>query len=547
MFIGSLFSLLLAASEVPAGPVAAAPTAAPAPRLIVAISVDQFSADLFAEYRPLFTAGLRRLQTGPVFPSGFQSHAATETCPGHSTILTGSHPARTGIIANDWYEFGVPRADKRVYCTEDPTEPGTSSANYVVSPVHLRVPTLGDRMKAANPASRVVSVAGKDRAAIMMGGHAIDEPWFWNGKAYVTLKTNAKPVPAVVRRVNAAVADAMTRADPAVVPAVCRSRASDIRVADRTFGTPLARAAGDYSGFRASLAFDRATTDIAIGLIQDMKLGQGSAPDVLSIGLSATDYVGHGFGTEGAEMCAQLMGVDENVGRILAALDATHVPYVVVLTADHGGHDMPERNRTRSVTDAVRADAALLPAAMGRSLASEFGLTGPVLVGGAPFGDIYLAPDVPDALRSRVLSAARARYLAHPQVAAVFTAEELRRMPSPTGPVDEWSVAERFRASFDPARSGDLLVALKPHVTPVPDPHLLIATHGSVWNYDRRVPILFYRPGAPGFEQPLPVETVDILPTLAALVDLPIPAAEIDGRCLDLDPGANDTCHAAGH
>ena len=245
MFIGSLFSLLLAASAVPAGPVAAAPTAAPAPRLIVAISVDQFSADLFAEYRPLFTAGLRRLQTGPVFPSGFQSHAATETCPGHSTILTGSHPARTGIIANDWYEFGVPRADKRVYCTEDPTEPGTSSANYVVSPVHLRVPTLGDRMKAANPASRVVSVAGKDRAAIMMGGHAIDEPWFWNGKAYVTLKTNVKPVPAVVRRVNAAVADAMTRADPAVVPAVCRSRASDIRVADRTFGTPLARAAGD--------------------------------------------------------------------------------------------------------------------------------------------------------------------------------------------------------------------------------------------------------------------------------------------------------------
>ena len=153
---------------------------------------------------------------------------------------------------------------------------------------------------------------------------------------------------------------------------------------------------------------------------------------------------------------------------------------------------------------------------------------------GAPFGDIYLAPDVPTSLRSRVLEAARARYLAHPQVAAVFTAAELRRMPSPTGNVDEWSVAERFRASFDPERSGDLLVALKPHVTPVPDPHLLIATHGSVWNYDRRVPILFYRPGAPGFEQPLPVETVDILPTLAALIGLSIPAAEIDGRRLDL-------------
>jgi predicted AlkP superfamily pyrophosphatase or phosphodiesterase len=49
------------------------------------------------------------------------------------------------------------------------------------------------------------------------------------------------------------------------------------------------------------------------------------APDVLAIGLSATDYVGHIFGTEGAEMCAQLLGVDDNVGRILAALDASHM------------------------------------------------------------------------------------------------------------------------------------------------------------------------------------------------------------------------------
>jgi len=539
MILGPLISALIAAAPVAAG-------ATPPPRLIVAISVDQFSADLFAEYRPLFTAGLRRLQGGAVFPSGFQSHAATETCPGHSTLLTGARPARTGIIANEWYDFSLSRADKKVYCAEDPTAPGSNSSSYLVSPDHLRVPTLGDRMKALDPASRVVSVAGKDRAAIMMGGHAIDEPWFWNGRSYVTLKTNGKPVPAVVRQVNAAVADAMTRIAPAALPAVCRSRARPVAVAGKTLGAPQDRAAGDYGAFRTSLAFDRATTDIAIGLIRDLKLGAGAAPDVISIGLSATDYVGHGFGTEGAEMCAQLMGVDENVGRILTALDQTHAPYVVVLTADHGGHDMPERNQLRGMPDAVRADAALVPSVMGRALAEEFGLKGSALAGGAPFGDIYLSPEVPAPLRGRVLAAARARYLAHPQVAAVFTSAELQRMPAPTGPVDEWTVADRFRASFDAERSGDLLVALRPHVTPVPDPRLLIATHGSVWNYDRRVPILFYRPGAPGFEQPLPVETVDILPTLAALMGLPIPASEIDGRCIDLDPGAADTCAGAG-
>ena len=65
-------------------------------------------------------------------------------------------------------------------------------------------------------------------------------------------------------------------------------------------------------------------------------------------------------------------------------------------------------------------------------------------------------------------------------------------------------------------------------------------THGSPWDYDRRVPILFWRKGMTGFEQPLSVETVDIVPTLAATIGLPV--SGLDGRCLDLDPGAASTC-----
>ena len=67
-----------------------------------------------------------------------------------------------------------------------------------------------------------------------------------------------------------------------------------------------------------------------------------------------------------------------------------------------------------------------------------------------------------------------------------------------------------------------------------------VETHGSPWDYDRRVPILFWRRGMLGFEQPLSVETVDIMPTLAATIGLSVPP--VDGRCLDLDPGPNDTC-----
>ena len=104
----------------------------PPPKLLVVISVDQFSANLFDEYRPQFTAGMARLASGTVFDNGFQSHAMTETCPGHSTILTGDHPSRTGIVGNTWIDQSIGRPDKTIYCAEDETVPGTSSTAYKV-------------------------------------------------------------------------------------------------------------------------------------------------------------------------------------------------------------------------------------------------------------------------------------------------------------------------------------------------------------------------------------------------------------------------------
>lgn len=512
------------------------------PRLIVAISVDQFSADLFAEYRGLFTGGLKRLQDGAVFPSGYQSHAATETCPGHSTLLTGLRPARTGIIANEWYDPSLQRADKKVYCAEDPAVPGSSSTHYTVSANFLHAQTLGDRLKAFNAQSRVVSVAGKDRAAVMMGGHTVDQLWYFASDSFVSWPAATAPPPKTIETTNAAIAKLIAAPVGAPLPSACQTRAVPLPVAGHVVGVPHDAVAGSAASFRNSLGFDRAISDLAIGLIRELKLGAGSAPDLLAIGLSATDYVGHTFGTEGAEMCAQLLGLDQDVGRILDALDATQVRYVVVLTADHGGHDLPERNSMRGMADAARIDPHLAPASLGLELAAEFNLKPPVLFAVQSFGDIYLSRDIPEALRPRVLQAARAKYLSYPQVAAVFTAAELERTPLPQGPPDEWTLAERFRASFDAARSGDLLVALKPHVTPIVDARQSVATHGSPWNYDRRVPIIFYSPGAAGFEQPEAIETVDIMPTLAALIGMPIAAGQVDGHCIDLDPGPRDTC-----
>ncbi|MFA5968897.1 MAG: alkaline phosphatase family protein [Sphingomonas sp.] len=532
-------------SAVPPAPQPALQIVQAPPRLIVAISVDQFSADLFAEYRNHFTGGFARLLKGAVFPSGYQSHAATETCPGHSTILTGMRPEHTGIIANNWVDLKTARDDKTVYCAEDESVPGSSSSSYTVSDKHLLVPTLGERMKAANPASRVFSVAGKDRAAVMMGGHAVDQLWWWDGKKFTSYAGRAEP-PIIIRANEAVTAMIGTAQPPLDLPDDCKAhdRAIDIG-GGKSVGTGrFARAAGDARGFRASPEIDGTVFAIAAGLIQSEKLGTGPAPDLIAIGASATDYVGHTYGTEGSEMCIQLHELDQSMGDFFDTLDKLGLDYEVVLTADHGGHDLPERNRDHAIVEAQRIDPGFTTRAINDAVAAKLHLTGQLIHGDVGSGDIWIDPALAPKQHDAVLKEALALYRGNPQVAAAFSRAELEATADPSGPPETWTLVQRARASFYPPRSGDIVVALKPRITPIADPTRgYVATHGSFWDYDRRVPILFWRRNMTGFEQPLSVETVDIMPTLAATIGLPLSEPKPDGRCLDLDAGTGTTCH----
>ena len=521
--------------------VPAAKTLAPnAPKLVVVISVDQFSADLFDEYRPHFTGGLARLAGGVAFRNGYQGHAATETCPGHSTILTGDRPARTGIIANAWFDQSQTRSDKSVYCAEDERVPGSSSSSYTVSPLHLRVPTLGERLKAVSPASRSVAVAGKDRAAVMMSGQRPDQRWYWDGKKYSTDLAGVA-TPRAVTAVNAAVATLLAApADPLAPPPLCSATAKVIPVeggGKPVGGGAFARAAGDVKSFRSSPQFDGATLALAAGLIGEMKLGQGAETDLIAIGASATDYVGHSYGTEGQEMCLQLLSLDRDLGDFFAQLDRQGLDYAVVLTADHGGNDIPEREREAGIAGAARVDPALSPGQLGKVIAAKLGLAGPVLVGDSPFGDVYFDKALAPSNRKRAEAEALALYRAHPQVEAAFTHAQLKRTPLARTTPDRWTVIERARASFDDQRSGDLVVLLKPRVTPIADTKNYVATHGSAWDYDRRVPILFWRKGFTPIASDAAIETIDIAPTLAAWIGLPIQTGAMDGMCLAGVPG----------
>lgn len=528
-----VFGALLAATSMAAAQPAWAQDA-DAPDLLIVLSVDQLSSDLYEEYAPLFTGGLKRVNEGTVFINGYQAQLATETCPGHSTLLTGAYPARSGIVGNNWIDLEATRDNKIIYCAEDENAEPAEGERYRVSAEHLLVQTLGTKMKYANPATRNVAVAGKDRSAVMMGGRYPDQRWFWSSAGWKTdLDAQAPQSVAAATQTTLAMIE---QGVPALTyPAYCeaKSRAVSVNESEMTVGDGrLEIPAGNARAFQTSPAYDGAVLALAAALVQEMGLGRGTTTDLLSIGLSATDYVGHAYGDGGGEMCLQMFGLDQNLGAFFSTLDGWGIDYSVVLTSDHGVMDVPDRLNEKGVEEAQWLDPGLSAQAINDAVAPTIGLSGTFLFG-FNIGDLHVAPALEGDLREKAIMASKKAYEEHPQVEAVFTNEELAALPIPGGDPTGWSLIERVRASFHPDRSGDLVVVAKRYVQPIAEPDMgYVATHGSPWDYDRRVPIIFWRPDVDGDTREESAATVDIMPTLAAQIGLAIDD-EIDGKCLE--------------
>ena len=155
----------------------------------------------------------------------------------------------------------------------------------------------------------------------MMSGHNADQRWYWTGKQYRD-RPHGAPSRRSVAKVNAA-----CRAAPGAAArgrwsrrhSARRRRARSRSPAAASRSAPAASPAppATQTAFRASPEFDGDTLALAAALVDEMQLGRRADPDLLAISLSATDYVGHAYGTEGEEMCLQLTELDREIGDFL--------------------------------------------------------------------------------------------------------------------------------------------------------------------------------------------------------------------------------------
>lgn len=548
-------AIVVVAAGILAGSFRAATAADSTPTLVVVVSVDQ----LAYEYLERFGAGFsplgifRRVERkGAWFTNCHHRHGITTTAPGHSVQLTGAYPETNGIVDNGWFDRTT---GKEVYCVADPQAKliGPQADDEPVSPRNLLCDTLGDRLKIVTAGrSRVFGVSLKDRAAILMTGHAADGA-FWLSKAGHWITSDAY---------RAALPPYLNSANPVGPGARFSGKTWDLLYdrsryqhppqedsfgegppAGMTAAFPHKLAEAGTKNFLRQLEVspfgNEVTLEAARLMIADEQLGKGFFPDLLTINLASNDYVGHCFGPESLEVEDITYRTDRQLGD-LADFINEHLagrPWIFVLTGDHGVAPIPERVARRKIPakrNALALDGRnrvgsahqMLVAYLRDKMNIVEAEPGPVLA--VIEGQVYLRADHPAFSGDRFLAAQRRTrdwLLSQAGVAAAVTREQMLSGGA-TGPLEA-----ALRRSFHPRRSGDVLFCLEPYDIEGSTP----ATHGSPWDYDTHVPLLaisFGDEAAPGrvprgrFDRL--VSPASIAPTLAALLHVPPP-----GGCLE--------------
>lgn len=491
------------------------------PSLVVLLVVDQLRPDYLDRYAGQWTGGFARLLAeGAVYLNGRQDHAVTSTAPAHSTMLSGRVPARTGIASND---LGV----------ESDDWPLLGTTGRGASPARFRGSTLLDWLRARDARTRALSVSPKDRGAILPVGTAKGDVFWWSGGRFTTSRWYADELPAWVREFNArpGLRALRGRRWDLLLPAAeyAEPDSQPWERGGREVAFPHLVPADDAGWLGRGYRYpwmDSLALSLALEGVRRTGLGRGGRTDLLSVSLSTTDRVGHDYGPDSRELHDHLLRLDRWLGVFLDSL-APLAPggVVLALTSDHGVHPFPEAERAAG-RDAGRVEVRDWVSRTRDSLEARWGSGF-----GLRFDSGLLLADL-DALRARGVDAdafavrLAAALRARPGIAAAWSPRELAALPP------DHEAAALWRRALPP----DLQWA----VVAVPREGWLwgegstTTDHGTPALIDRTIPVIFWGPGVPARRCDAVVRSVDIAPTLAAL--LRVAATEpLDGFPVPLD------------
>lgn len=522
------------------------------PKLLLVLVIDQFRADYLRRFEDQFlpallpkkgasaqVGGFRYLMThSAYYPQGQYNTLQNITAPGHATILTGAYPYQSGIPLNNWYDA---REQKETYCTEDATSAIIGSQGKTqglgMSPKNLKATTLGDELKNEGLASRVVSVALKDRAAILLGGHRADLAlWYdisrneWVSSQHYLSEPS---LPSWVIQLNREMKSHQNETTKwqllshGTGPTDQNTSSAEIQ---KIFtGIKKNNPASIPTPYGVEL-----TVQAAEKALDAYSLGNGKSTDLLAVSISSHDMVGHRYGPNSRFMEEMTLAEDRAISRLLNTVQKK-VPgglssVVVVLTADHGVAPSPDWTLKNKIKSGI-IDMEELAKSISLQLNQKYGKPkqGEWIISTSTL-NLYL--NRPEILAQKmdlltIESEVKEILLKYPEVAFVVGSTDFSARKLPLG-IYELQATH----AFHPGRSGDLIVYPRPYtIAANRDVKPGFTAHVTGYSYDRTVPILLsgfhIRPGV----YATPAEVVDIAPTLSFLSGV-LPPSLSEGKVL---------------
>ena len=532
------------------------------PKLILQITVDQLRGDLPEKFMTnMGEGGFRYLkEQGIWYHNAHYGHANTETVVGHTTLATGADPAVHGMISNVWFDRAT---NKLAYNIEDPryhilsenadvdesTEIDSSqklASTDGRSPANIIVSTFSDELRLkTNGKSKIFGVSVKDRGAVTLAGHTGKAFWFSKKtNEFITSSYYYKQNPKWVSNWNKKKLPARMFGGKTWKLMYDRSKymfgnsddnpwEMDVAGFGRTFPHKYGPADNKYFGnfLIYSPAGDDLTLDFAKALIVAEDMGKDDVTDFLAISFSSTDYVGHLFSPSSLEAEDNMLRLDKTLADLFSYIDK-HVGLkntLIVLSADHGGPEAIGYLKKFGIeADYVSPNKWDKEPSIAK-LKNKFGIGQELIQDFFP-PYVYLNHKV---IKEKGLDLAEVQKAVATElmtvkgIALAVSSTDIQNNKLP----DTYLTRKALR-NFNPQRSGDILLLLKPMYFFNDFEGEMVATnHGGPWMYDSYVPVIFAGWKFKGQRIDRRIEPKDIAITLANLMGTKPPSGA-DGEVL---------------
>ena len=502
------------------------------PKLVVAIVIDQMRYDFLENLSHRYSDnGFNRLvNDGFNCKNNFYNYVPTVTGPGHSSISTGSTPKTHGIVGNNWYD----RERKHsIYCTDDSNYNNVGGDDYSgnKSPNNLLVETFADINKMSNNKSKTISIAIKDRGSILMGGKKADAAYWYYGKEraqWITSTFYMNQIPDWVKEFNKEdnlekyLEDWNTLKDISTY----ENHEIDNNSFEKLFKgkdnsafpydtKSLMKHNDCFDMIKETPYGNTMTTDFAIKAIVNENLGKRGVTDVITVGYSSTDYIGHSFGVASVETQDTYIRLDLEIQKFLSFLDKEigKNEYSLFLTADHGVLEIPAYLSSTGVNAQAVSENDLVNKVL-KKLNDVLGIEVKKLIANVDNSQIYLNDEVISEMnlnKSKVVNELVKILESFDFISKAYTADFI------LGSSELIEYEKLIQNGYHNERSGDIALILKENVIFYNGKG---TTHGSGYNYDTHVPLIFYGYGIKKGETLNHTEIPDIAPTISKLLGL---------------------------